>query len=179
MSKQLIIKAQSDIDACFKIIRDSAQRAHAHICQVADSGHPLDFLYQMKFTEIGCDPMDSNRRLNLIEQLNQTFTYVASLKAASYLLQSRPSFDTLTLNLGTAPGWDIESAENGGLVAEVFAAVNPKNNRKLNNDMKKVAEEKVQHRYVFFMCPGIGPGPYRERLIPQGINVVSLGCDVP
>lgn len=179
MDKQPIIKTQSDIDACLEKIRESAEQAQARVRQLATAGHPSSFLYQMKFEEIGCDPMDPARRLNLTEQLNQTFTYVASFKAASNLLRGHPPFKALTLNLGTTSGWDIESHENGGLVAEVFAAVNPRNNRKLDKDIKKVAAAKVRHRYVFFMCPGIDPGPYRKIAVPGGISVVSLGCEVP
>jgi hypothetical protein len=178
MSKQVIIEGQSDIDVCVAKLRISAELAQMHIRQLVTANHPSVFLYQMKFEEIGCDPMDSKRKLNLIEQLNQTFTYTASLKAASYLLRGHPPFRSLTLNLGTRSGWDIESAENGGLVAEVFAAVNPQNNRNLYKDMKKVAGEKVPHRYVFFMCPGIEPGPYQGISIPRGISVVSLDCEV-
>jgi hypothetical protein len=178
MRKQLTIGTQTDIDACLAKIHESAELARSHVLQLVDAGNADDFLYQMKFKEIGCDPMDPTRRLNLIEQLNQTFAYMASLKAASYLLRGRPPFNALTLNLGTMPGWDIESDENGGLVAEVFAAVSPQNNRKLDKDLKKVAKEKVQHRYVFFMCPGIEAGPYIKISVPEGINIVSLGCEI-
>jgi len=158
-------------------IEASAELARARVQQLAATAHPSDFLYQLKFEETGCDPLNPARKLNLIEQLNQTFTYMASFKAAEYLLQSHPPFTVLILNLGTTSGWDIESAENGGLVAEVFAAVNPRNNRKIEKDMEKVAKDKAQHRYVFFMCPGIGAGPYHGISIPPGVNVLSVGCE--
>jgi len=132
----------------------------------------------MKFEEIGCDPLDPRRRLNLIEQLNQTFTYAASLKAAEYLLNHHTDLRSLTLNLGTRSGWDIETAEGGGLVAEVFASVHPRNNRKLEKDIQKVAAAKAKHRYVFFMCPGFEPGSYPEKSRFPEVEVVSLGCDL-
>jgi hypothetical protein len=115
----------------------------------------------------------------LIEQLNQTFTYAASLKAAEYLFRNHPAITCLTLNLGTTSGWDIEGPESGGLVAEVFAAVNPQNNKKLEKDIEKVAAANATHRYVFFMCPGVEAGRYRKNLGPHGVQVVSLGCDLP
>jgi hypothetical protein len=130
----------------------------------------------MKFEKIGFDPLNPARRLNLIEQLNQIFTYAASFRAASYLYQELRELTSLTLNLGTDAGWDIESSENGGLVAEVFAAVDPRNNRKLEKDIKKVASAKVAFRFVFFMCPGFPAGPQE---IEAGVKVVSLGCDLP
>ena len=176
--KKVIIKSQGDVDSYFGKLRASAENARGLIRELAAGSNPLTFLYQVRFDPVGCDPMDTTRKLNLIEQLNQTFTYAASLKAASYLLKQRPAFTALTLNLGTTSGWDIESIENGGLVAEIFAAVNPQNNDKLNKDVKKVATAEVQHRYVFFMCPGVGAGPYKEVSVPAGINVISLGCEL-
>jgi hypothetical protein len=179
MTKQLTIRRQADIEACLAKIQTSAELAKARVQQLAAAmKNPSDFLYQLKFEEMGCDPLNLSRKLNLIEQLNQTFTYIASFKAAEYLLQSHPPFSVLRLNLGTTSGWDIQSTENGGLVAEVFAAVNPRNNRKLEKDIEKVAKEKAKHRYVFFMCPGIGAGPYHEIPVPPGIDVVSVGCEM-
>lgn len=178
MKKQLIIRHKSEIEAYIAKINDSAKLAKARLQQLATDKHSSEFLYQLKFKEVGCDPLDVGRKLNLIEQLNQTFTYVASFKAAEYVLQSRPQFTALVLHLGTSSGWDIESEENGGLVAEVFAAVDPMNNRKLYKDIEKVAKAKVLHRYVFFMCPGIVVGPYTEVSKPPGVNVVSLGCEM-
>jgi hypothetical protein len=132
----------------------------------------------MKFEKLGFDPLDTTRPLNLIEQLNQTFTYAASFKAAEYLLHSKQRFASLALNLGTDSGWDIESSENGGLAAEVFAAVDPRNNRKLEKDIAKVAAAQAAIRYVFFMCPGVTAGPYMTSAGP-GVEVVSLGCSLP
>jgi len=178
MAKQVIIRGQLDINGFWGKLRVSAEQAQNRVHQLAGDVSPLEFLYEMKFHEIGCDPIDSTRQLNLIEQINQTFTYVASLKAANYLLQHHKEFTALTLNLGTTSGWDIESADNGGLVAEVFAAVTPNNNNKLNKDIKKVASAKEKHRYVFFMCPGIKAGLYKGVSVPAEINIISLGCDL-
>jgi hypothetical protein len=179
MNKQLTIRHKSDVEDYLARIQASIELAKVRVQQLATTMHSSDFLYQLKFEETGCDPLDPARKLNLIEQLNQTFTYMASFKAADYLLQCHPPFTILMLNLGTNSGWDIESAENGGLVAEVFAAVNPRNNRKLDKDIETVAGGKVRHRYVFFMCPGIPAGPYRGISVPPGINVVSVGCEMP
>lgn len=178
MTKKVIIKNQTDIDAYLDKLRISADQAQINVRKIAAGANPLDFLYELKFEPVGFDPMNSSRKLNLIEQLNQTFTYVASLKAARHLLQLHPAFTSLTLNLGTTSGWDIESTQNGGLVAEVFAAVNPQNNDKVNKDIRKVAAAEVRHKYVFFMCPGIPVGDYREAPFRDDINVISLGCEI-
>jgi hypothetical protein len=174
---ELQIHGQADIDHLRKALIESSARTRLQVSSSVASLNPLELLFQMKFAKIGCDPIDSARHLNLIEQLNQTFTYEASLRAAEYLFRHHSSISLLNLHLGATAGWDIEGAEDGGLVAEVFAAVNPKNNRKLEKDIAKVSKATVPHRYVFFMCPDIVAGPYRKHTGPPEIQVVSLGCD--
>jgi len=68
------------------------------------------------------------------------------------------------LNLGTAPGSDIES-ECGELAAEVFASVTPTNNQKLRKDIDKVLETEARLKFVFFICPNfeLGRQPQLER----------------
>jgi hypothetical protein len=140
----------------------SADRALMQLSQLSSGAEGLRALWSMKFQPVGCDPMDSEVPLNLIEQINQTFTYLASARAVKLLLALHPELAPFTLNLGTSPGSDIESYSDGGLAAEVFAAVNTSNNRKLAKDLSKVGRTLAQHKYVFFMCPG-----YEEGRQPQ------------
>lgn len=179
MTKRITIRGQNNIERYHEEILASADETQIKVCELAEDEESIGLFYRMKFEEIGCDPLDTSRKLNLIEQLNQTFTYLASLKAAEYLLNHHPDLKSLTLNLGTQSGWDIETTESGNLVAEVFASVHPGNNRKLEKDIQKVATAKAKHRYVFFMCPGFEPGPYCKKPLPPGVEVVSVGCDLP
>lgn len=112
---------------------------------------------KMKFGGIGFDPLDSNRPLNIIEQINQSFTYLSSFYALEVLFTEYPELAPFRLNLGTAPGSDIES-ECGGLAAEVFAAVAPTSNQKLKKDINKVLATDAKLRFVFFMCPNFELG---------------------
>ncbi len=132
----------------------------------------------MKFTNIGCDPLDAERPLNLIEQINQTFTYLASAKAVEHLVRLHPTLAPFTLRLGTSPGSDIES-RCGSVAAEVFAAVNVSNNRKLMKDRAKVSRVSAQFRYVFFMCPGYGAGRQTKLEREPGVEVWSVAADLP
>ena len=118
----------------------------------------------MKFGGIGFDPLDSDRKLNLIEQINQSFTYLASFYALETLFTEYPELAPFKLNLGTAAGSDIES-ECGGLAAEVFASVTPTNNQKLKKDINKVLETNAKLKFVFFICPNfeLGRQPQFER----------------
>jgi hypothetical protein len=62
---------------------------------------------------------------------------LATAKAVKELIALHPTLVPFNVNLGTASGSDIASA-NGELAAEVFAAVNTTSNRKLANDLHKV-----------------------------------------
>ena len=90
----------SDIEDYMKVLYASSKETYHRMCEIIKNANPLEFLYQMKFEEIGCDPFDSTRRLNLIEQLNQTFTYAASLKAAEYLLHHHEAYPNSGNNFG-------------------------------------------------------------------------------
>lgn len=62
-----------------------------------------------------------------------------------------------------------------GLVgAETFAAVDPRNNRKLHLDLNKMALRTEVHRYVFFMSPLYPSAGRHERLERDGVQVWSL-----
>ena len=179
MKKQIIIRGKADIDRYMEKILASAEETQINVCELSGNKEAMDLLYRMKFEAIGCDPLNSQRRLNLIEQLNQTFTYMASLKAARYLFANYNDLKSLTLNLGTRSGWDIETNDDGGVIAEVFAAVSRKNNRKLEKDIKKVSEATARRKFVFFMCPRFEEGTYPEMQTNPDITVVSLGYDLP
>jgi hypothetical protein len=127
----------------------------------------------MKFGPSGFHPAE-DRSLNLIEQVNQTFTYLASVEATRWLLRQHPEAVPFRLNLGTASGSDIESTD-GQIAAETFAAVDPQNNRKLDKDILKVGLTSAPRKYVFYICPHKPPsGPIPSKTNPK-VNVVSLG----
>ena len=127
---------------------------------------------KMKFGGIGFDPLNSKRGLNIIEQINQSFTYLASFYALEVLFIEYPELAPFRLNLGTAPGSDIESE---CLAAEVFAAVAPTSNQKLKKDINKVLETNTRLKFVFFMCPNfeLGRQPQYER---DDVIVWALKC---
>lgn len=175
MSKRLTI-TRFDIEGHRGRLRASAEQAQMQIAELAGSEEPLSFLFQLKFHAIGCDPLNLSRQLNLIEQLNQTFTYLASFNGAEFLFERHPTVQRLSLNLGTTSGFDIQTPEAGGIAAEVFAAVTPQNNRKLASDIEKVSSADAEFRYVLFMSPGHEAGPYRGTPKVAGVTVWSLGC---
>jgi hypothetical protein len=150
---------------------DQSVRELLILCSANDS---LAVFSKIKFGGVGCDPLNAKRQLNLIEQVNQSFTYLASFSGAAMLFENHADIAPFKLNLGTVAGSDIESL-SGELAAEVFASVTPGNNQKLKKDIDKVAATSAAIKYSFFMCPGFEPGrqPALER---DGVRVWSLLC---
>ena len=116
--------------------REAAERTAAAMRELLSKQPAIAALARMKFEELGFHPIE-DRRLNLIEQVNQTFTYLVSFAAAEEILIRHPGSAPLHLNLGTSPGYDLVSPSQS-VVAEVFAAVRRTNNRKLVKDVVKV-----------------------------------------
>ncbi len=132
-------------------------------------------LWEMKFNQIGYDPIDGVSRLNLIEQLNQSFTYLATVKGLEILFERHPDLVPFTINLGTSAGSDIESHKAPGVAAEVFAAVTPTNNGKLKKDIEKVSTTDAQNKYVFFISPGFRKSRQQKFETNPEVQVWSLG----
>ena len=160
--KQILLKNEEQVDEYIELIRHSANEAQIRLMEASERDNDIGFLERIKFDQIGFDPLDASRDLNLIEQVNQTFTYLASLMAAKVLFAEHEGIESLKLNLGTSAGSDLESSD-GEIVAEVFAATRPSSNDKLNKDIKRVKAVSARYKYVFFMCPGIPDGLYHYR----------------
>ena len=152
-----IVNSNHDIDRLCLSVRAAADRTLSALRDLISSKNDgLEVLQFLKFKEIGRHPTE-DRHINLIEQVNQSFTYLVSLEAARWLLIRHPQLQThgLRLNLGTARGIDLESVEAGFLAAEAFAATRPSSNDKLRKDIARLQDKalNVAHRYVFFSCP--------------------------
>ncbi|HTV27355.1 MAG TPA: hypothetical protein VMF32_06210 [Xanthobacteraceae bacterium] len=145
----------AEVEPLLAQVRSAAdQTAQAIRCLVDAEPDGIEVLRRMKFTEMARHPL-ADRPLNLVEQINQTWTCLVSLKALPFLFERHPEAGGFRLNLGAAAGTDIESVTPGAVAAETFAAVNPSNNRKLVKDLQKLAREcpDARARYVFFASP--------------------------
>ena len=169
----LTICSKEDAEEALEAVRTSARRTRDWIGSQA--GEPLELFRNVKFETVGYHPLDC-RPLNIIEQINQTWTFAVALLAAKQILDLHPNVKELRL----APGahacleLDIMSAESGLVGAETFAAVTPRNNRKLNNDLNKLTGRPESHRYVFFMCPLFRGNQRLHRFERDGIQVWSV-----
>jgi len=136
------------------------------------SGNALALLHHMRFQKVGFCPLTSEP-LNVIEQLNQSFTILTALCAVEELLQLHPDAGGFRVALGASSGRDIESVLPGLVAAEVFAATSPSSNNKLNSDLSRLALDAAKHRYVFFSCPDIPQGR-QEMREKYGIRVHAI-----
>ena len=170
-----IIVNRKNLNSLIEQLEVSAVKTQSSIKKIASGKDAMAFLIECKFNQSGFNPLDSSIKLNLIEQLNQTFTYLASFKGAEYIFLHHKKVKSLTLNLGTASGTDIETDEDGGVVAEVFASVNPSNNQKLKNDINRISLVTAKHRYVFFISPNTDLGTYKSIWDVDNVKVISFG----
>lgn len=164
MSKSFTVNDIEELKQLEQKLYESMDKTLLQISSEINANTSQILFSKMKFGGIGFDPLNSNRVLNIIEQINQSFTYLVSFYALELLFTEYPDLAPFRLNLGTAPGSDIES-ECGELAAEVFAAVAPTSNQKLKKDIDKVLKTNARLKFVFFMCPNfeLGRQPQLEK----------------
>ena len=170
MSRKQTVGSRADLLSLRMAIETAANRAAENLRALVETHEPLDVLRKLKFDTCGADPLEMYP-MNIMEQLNQTFTYLVSLDGAAYLLKRHAGHAPFVLNLGTRSGYDIES-EDGEVVAEVFAAVRPSNNSKLAEDSQRVHNADARHKYVFFTSPGVTPGEQQSAY--DDVTVVAI-----
>ena len=179
MSKEIKITSPEEVESYILKLSASANATTQTLTTKMKGLDPLEFLAKIKFCQIGCDPLDTDRELNMIEQLDQTFTYLASFMAVEYLYTVHPEIPCYRLNLGTSGGHDIESCpDNTQIICKVFAAVRPTNNNKLRKDAERLTTKSSKHKYVFFMCPGYDRGMQSSDVSYPDVKVYSLGLPV-
>lgn len=169
----LTVHTVDDVERLFRRVREAAEKTQTWLR--AHEGDPMQLLRSMKFEAIGCHPI-SDHALNVVEQINQTFTYAVALAAARELLKLHPDAGGFRLAPGAHASLplDIMSEAEGLVGAETFAAVTPRNNGKLTADLNKLAERPEVHRYVFFASP-LFPGTSRLRKLErEGVQVWSV-----
>ena len=155
-----IRKVRSAADMALKSLRKA----------LAGSNDSLALLRDLKFNKMGRHPLE-DRELNLIEQLNQTATCLVSFKAAKLIFRQHPDCGGLRLNLMTRGGFDIESIAPDLIKAEAFAAVTPKNNHKLADDLERLRNAKSEFRAVYFAAPGFAAGRLTALETVPGVEV--------
>jgi len=173
----LIVSSPSDVAPLVHRISEMASVAvHTLVKLAASELDGLEVLRKMKFDAIGWHPLDDPARpLNLIEQVNQTWTCLVSLKALPFLFTRHPNVGGFELNLGTKGGTDILSVLPDAVAAEGFATVTRRNNEKLAKDLSRLAQSTAKARYVFFAAPGV---KHERQLTLERYGIEVWGIDV-
>jgi hypothetical protein len=169
----IFISSVEEADWFMVLIRDSAARVHDWTS--AQTGDPLTMLRRMKFEPVGVHPI-TGHPLNLVEQINQTWTFMVAIAATRQLLELQPDAGGFHLAPGAhaALPLDIMSKRDGLAGAETFAAVDPRNNGKMAADLAKLAARPETHRYVFFMSPLFPGNARRQQFERDGVQVWSV-----
>jgi len=173
LDNSIKVRSIDEVDALLARLVASAVQVQQWIR--AFTGEPLEFLRHLKFEPVGYHPI-GHYPLNVIEQVNQTWTYAAALLAAKQLFALHPEAGGYSLAPGAyaSQPLDIMSELEGLVGAETFAAVTPRNNNKLSSDLLKLSSRTETHRYIFFMSPKY-PGNLRLPLFERaGVQVWSV-----
>jgi hypothetical protein len=171
------ITSVEQLEAYLEKVNEAARKAHEWISKQPND--PIEFLRRVKFEKIGYHPIDGHE-INLIEQVNQTWTYAVALKATRLLFERHPDAEGFTLAPGATASQDLDimSIRTGLVGAETFAATSPGSNGKLKKDLTKLRakERDYKHRYLFYSAP-THPTTARQFQLEsgyQGIEVWSL-----
>ncbi|NKX47763.1 hypothetical protein HGG67_05925 [Rhodobacteraceae bacterium R_SAG8] len=177
MAQHFTVHSSQEVDHHLRTVYASAERTYQWIKQ--HKGSPMELLHSLKFDPVGFHPF-AGHALNVIEQVNQTATYLVALEAARLLFDLHPEETGYVI----APGaymshpLDIMSITEGQIGAETFAAVDPRNNNKLKKDLTKLATRADRHRYVFFSSPRYLDTKRRVELEVDKIQVWSIATAV-
>ncbi len=139
------------------------------------SGDPLEMLRRIKFEPVGFHPIEGHA-LNIVEQVNQTWTFCVALAGGASTTCSAPgrgwpSFGSGRRCLSSSRHHERERRMRW---AETFAAVTPQNNGKLAKDLLKLSARPERHRYVFFMSPLFKGNKRLSQFEAHGIEVWSV-----
>lgn len=166
--RRVMIRSVADVEALHAQVLSGAERTVIWLRGFA--GSPLELFAALRFQTVGHDPL-TGEALNVIEQLNQTFTVLGSLRAVERLIAMHPEAKGFRLALATSSGRDIESLEPDLVAAEVFSATHPGSNQKLKKDIARLMSDRARHRYVFFAAPKYASGRQAQLETVPGIEV--------
>jgi hypothetical protein len=169
----LLVRNAAEADELAGQVRASATKLQSWIASFGGDG--IGLLRALKFDQVGVHPLDGNA-LNAIEQVNQIWTYFAELSAVRVLFKLHPDAGSFSIAPGAhaAQPLDVMSEVEGLVGAETFAAVDPRNNRRLAKDLEKLAQRPELNRYVFFASPMFPGTTRRPQLERGGVQVWSV-----
>ena len=148
MTKQIIIKNKEELQCYRERIEDTLKSSVQTLQAMIENHEPLEIFHKLKYEKTVPEPL-SGQMENFIEVINQSQTYLVSIRAAEYLINTHPEHE-FVINWGNITGHDIESTD-GSIIAEGFAATSYKSNEKLRKDLTRLCDNKTAiKKYEFF-----------------------------
>jgi len=177
MAQHFTVHSSQEVDHHLRTLCSCAERTQQWLRQFR--GSPIELFLSLKFDPVGAHPF-AGHALNVVEQVNQTATYLVALEAAKTLFKLHPDEPGYVIAPGAhmSQPLDIMSITAGHVGAETFAAVDPRNNRKLQKDLAKLATHADRHRYIFFASPKYPDTRRRIELEVEDIQVWSVATAV-
>ena len=143
----MIVSTHAQVAQLRQKIVENAGKAFSELKEFAQCTDALQFFASIKFVSLGKDPL-TGEALNLIEQINQTYSDLVVVAAAHDLIDRYPE-KSFKLQLGSSSGFDVQSTD-GEVAAECFAVTSVSSNDKMNKDCKKLMDSGAEHKYIFF-----------------------------
>ena len=143
----MVVNTHTQVTKLRQTIVENAETAFSELKNYAQNTDALQFFASIKFIPLGKDPITGDA-LNLIEQINQTYSDLVVLAATHDLIDRYPE-KTFILQLGAASGFDVQSTD-GEVAAECFAVTSVSSNDKMNKDCKKLMKSEAEQKYIFF-----------------------------
>lgn len=168
MSDPVTIATIDDARALERRVRASASRACATLSALLSSEPPLEVFRAMKFRRVGFVPTDAERPANLMQQVHQTFAFVAAIRGVEQLLRWHPDHAPYRVDVSAGAEPNIVSVD-GQVVAETLAIISPVNNNKLKSDVDRMRASSARHRYVFYYAEQGGD------VVEADVRVVAVG----
>lgn len=159
------VKCADDI----KQLREKANIAEKNICRELGGSIQKDNLMEiLKYSVVGFDPWNPEKRIHLIEQVNLHATYDVALSAVEKLMVAHPNVTSWDLAPGNVGGGPDVFSEDKKIVVEVFAARSELNNGKIGEDLKRLMEFEAEIKYLFYKTAEVSETVYD---LPSPISV--------
>ena len=147
MKKQIVFSSPDELSVMRRDILAQMDETSVQIRTRFLNDTGCSVLKAFKFEKVVTDRV-FGERLNFIEYLNQTLTYLVCVYAGSDIFK-RFSPQNVTINFGTQPGYDILTPE--GIIGECFAVSSVKSNDKLKKDVLRLQQDhRANHKFVYF-----------------------------
>ncbi|SRR6266566_5259978 len=165
------IHTVAEAETIFAQVVDSAARTAAWLRSF--DAEPMALLKALRFEMVGHNPLTGDP-LNVVEQLNQTFTILVTLRAIERLIELHPEAGGFRLALGTSSGRTSKTLYRPWLLPRSSLPHIRRATRMLKNDLARLAGDPARHRYVFFAAPGYAAGQQASLQTVPGVQVHAV-----